>query len=247
MTATAPTARRPRWLALRMSARVRELAGQGARFAAVGGGATLLQLAVYAFVADGLGAQVANVLSWSIATVVAGFAHHRFTFRLGSAGDERDHLVNLVSSLAALLLSSAVLALAGNPAGAVGTVLLLAVNGAVGTGRFALLRWWLTVRRPRTRPVAPPERAPVETSSTPLTCDDGLVLGNNGSARYCYPPVATARRPPEACQSGRMGHTANVLCSSRAPRVQIPPLPRSTVRRRSARTPRADGKVNRRP
>ncbi|TKV56330.1 hypothetical protein FDO65_20425 [Nakamurella flava] len=146
MNASPPAARssRLRW---RPSTRVRALAGQAARFAAVGGGATVLQLALYAFVADCVGAQVANVLSWSVATVIAGVAHHRFTFRLDHSGSERDHLVNLASSLAALLLSSAVLAVAGNPSGLLGTALLLAVNGTVGTGRFVLLRWWLTGRR----------------------------------------------------------------------------------------------------
>lgn len=146
MTATLPVERTTR-SPFRSSVRLRKLAGQGARFAAVGGAATLIQLALYAFVGDCVGAQVANVLSWSVATLIAGVAHHRFTFRLDHSGSERDHLVNLASSLAALLLSSAVLAVAGNPSGLLGTALLLAVNGTVGTGRFVLLRWWLTVRR----------------------------------------------------------------------------------------------------
>lgn len=132
-----------------------ELVGQGIRFAAVGGGATLVQLAVYAFLGDCLGAQLANVASWLIATLVAGVAHHRFTFRLDHSGSERDHLVNLSSSLASLLLCSAVLAVAGNPAGAVGILLLLAINGAVGSGRFVLLRWWLVGRKVLTGAVRP--------------------------------------------------------------------------------------------
>lgn len=144
---TSPLTARSSRLRWRPSAWVRGLAGQAVRFAAVGGGATLVQLGIYAFLGDCLGAQLANVASWLIATVIAGVAHHRFTFRLDHSGSERDHLVNLVSSLAALLLSSAVLAVAGNPAGLLGTALLLAVNGTVGTGRFVLLRWWLTGRR----------------------------------------------------------------------------------------------------
>ena len=145
MSVTFPAPRTARLTAIR-SARVRELAVQGARFAAVGGGSTLIQLTIYSFVSDGLGAQLANVLSWLIATLIAGIAHYRFTFRLQHSGTEGDHVVNLVSSLAALLLTSAVLAAAGNPAGAIGTVLVLAVNGVVGTGRFVLLRWWLLGR-----------------------------------------------------------------------------------------------------
>ena len=145
MSVTFPAPRMARPSAFR-SARVRELAVQGARFAAVGGGATLVQLTVYSFVSDSLGAQLANVLSWLIATLIAGIAHYRFTFRLQHSGTEGDHVVNLASSLAALLLTSAVLAAAGNPAGAVGTVLVLGVNGLVGTGRFVLLRWWLLGR-----------------------------------------------------------------------------------------------------
>lgn len=147
MTVRLPIPRPARLTPFRSAVRLRELAGQGARFAAVGGGATLVQLAIYAFLADCVGAQPANAMSWLIATIVAGVAHHRFTFRLAHSGNERDHLVNLVSSLAALVLTSAVLAAAGNPAGAVGTALVLAVNGAVGTARFVLLRWWLIGRR----------------------------------------------------------------------------------------------------
>lgn len=162
-----PPAARPSWLRRRPSARVRELAGQAARFAAVGGGATLVQVGVYTFLSDCLGAQLANAVSWLVATVVAGVAHHRFTFRLDHSGSERDHAVNLVSSLAALLLSSAVLAVAGNPPALLGTALLLAVNGAVGTGRFVLLRWWLIGRRLRTAAVGPAAAVLPAAATTP--------------------------------------------------------------------------------
>ena len=68
--------------------------------------------------------------------------HSRYTCQLTGRASESDHLVGLVSSLAALGLSSLALLLLDQPTGLDGVVALVAVNAAVGAGRFLALRWW---------------------------------------------------------------------------------------------------------
>ena len=122
------------------------MTGQGVRFAVVGSFATLTQLALYAFLSDGLGAQLANVVSWLASTIVANAAHHRFTFKVDGSAAESDHVVALLTSLAGLGLSSLLLAVLSQPAGLAGTAVLVAVNATVGGLRFLVLRWWLVLR-----------------------------------------------------------------------------------------------------
>lgn len=120
--------------------------GQGVRFTVVGSLGTLAQLALYAFLSDGLGAQVANVIAWLVSTVIANAAHHHFTFRVAGTAVESDHGFGMATSLAGLGLSSLLLAVLGQPAGLAGTVVLVAVNTTVGALRFVALRWWLVLR-----------------------------------------------------------------------------------------------------
>ena len=127
------------------------VAGEGLRFAAVGLAATGAQLALYAFLDSSIGAQLANVLAWIASTLLANAAHRRYTFRLTGRASESDHLVGLVSSLAALGLSSLALLLLDEPTGLDGVVALVAVNAAVGAGRFLALRWWWLGRGLRRR------------------------------------------------------------------------------------------------
>jgi putative flippase GtrA len=122
------------------------MTGQGVRFAAVGSLATLTQLALYAFLSDGLGAQAANVVAWLVSTVVATAAHQHFTFRVAGSAAESDHGFGMATSLAGLGLSSLLLAVLAQPEGVAGTLVLVGVNGFVGVLRFAALRWWLVVR-----------------------------------------------------------------------------------------------------
>lgn len=121
--------------------------GQLARFGMVGGGAGALQLVVYAFLADSLGSQVANVLSWLVSTLVATELHRRFSFGGSLSASESDHAIGVVTSLVTLLLSAAALAVLDDPSGAAGVVALVAVNGLVGGLRFLVLRWWMIGRR----------------------------------------------------------------------------------------------------
>ena len=125
--------------------------GEGLRFAAVGLAATGAQLALYAFLDSSVGPQLANVLAWIASTLVANAAHRRYTFQLTGRASESDHLVSLVSSLAALGLSSLALLLLDEPTGLDGVVALVAVNAAVGVVRFLALRWWWLGRGLRRR------------------------------------------------------------------------------------------------
>lgn len=118
------------------------VAGEGLRFAAVGMAATGAQIALYAFLDSSVGPQLANVLAWIASTLVANAAHRRYTFQLTGRASETDHLVGLVSSLAALGSSSLALVLLDEPTGLDGVVALVAVNAAVGVVRFLALRWW---------------------------------------------------------------------------------------------------------
>jgi len=122
------------------------ITGQGVRFALVGTFGTVTQLALYAFLSDGLGAQLANVVAWLASTIVANAAHHRFTFKVDGAAAESDHLVGMLTSLAGLGLSSLLLTVLSQPAGLAGTMVLVTVNAAVGGIRFLVLRWWMVLR-----------------------------------------------------------------------------------------------------
>ena len=133
--------------------------GQLARFGVVGGGAGVLQLVAYAFLADSVGSQPANIASWLVSTLAATELHRRFSFGGSNSGTERDHAVGIVTSLVALLLSAVALAALDDPTGAAGVLALVVVNGVVGGLRFLVLRWWM-VGRPshpsrRPRPWAP--------------------------------------------------------------------------------------------
>ena len=123
--------------------------GQLARFGVVGGGASGLQLATYAFLADSVGSQPANVASWLVSTLMATELHRRFSFGGSLSGTESDHVVGIATSLLTLLLSAAALAALDDPSGAVGVLALVVVNGLVGGLRFVILRWWMLAPRSR--------------------------------------------------------------------------------------------------
>lgn len=139
--------------------------GELVRFALVGGGASVLQLATYAFLADGVGSQAANILAWLVSTLVATEAHRRYSFGGARSGTESDHMIGIASSAVGLALGAAALSGLDNPTGAAGVLALIAVNGLVGLGRFGFLRWWLVSRRaagqePGRRSHATPSRSP---------------------------------------------------------------------------------------
>ena len=116
------------------------------RFGLVGGAASVVQLAMYAFLADSIGSQAANVASWLVSTLVATEAHRRYSFGSTTSGAESDHVVGILTSVLTLLLSTVALAALDNPTGATGVLALIAVNALVGVARFAALRWWMVGR-----------------------------------------------------------------------------------------------------
>lgn len=134
------------WLAARRGA-VPGWAAQLARFGVVGGAASVVQLALYGFLADGVGSQPANVVSWLMSTLLATEAHRRYSFRTSGDGVDSDHVVGIATSLVTLLLSTVALAALDDPDGSTGVLALVAVNAAVGLLRFAALRWWMVGRR----------------------------------------------------------------------------------------------------
>ncbi|HEY5878341.1 MAG TPA: GtrA family protein [Nakamurella sp.] len=122
-------------------------AAQLIRFGLVGGAASVVQLAMYAFLADSIGSQAANIASWLVSTLVATEAHRRYSFGSTTSGAESDHVVGILTSVLTLLLSSVALAALDNPTGTTGVLALIAVNGLVGVLRFVTLRWWMVGRR----------------------------------------------------------------------------------------------------
>ncbi len=120
--------------------------GQLLRFGAVGGAASLVQLALFGCLASDVGSQLANLISWLVATILATEGHRRYSFGGPRSHAEADHALGLGTSLVALVLTSLALALLDNPVGATGVAAVVAVNGAVGLGRFVALRWWMVGR-----------------------------------------------------------------------------------------------------
>lgn len=123
--------------------------GQLLRFGVVGGGASVLQLATYAFLADSIGSQPANIVSWLVSTLAATELHRRFSFGGSRSGTESDHVIGMVTSLVTLLLSAVALTALNDPSGTAGLLALVLVNGVVGGMRFVVLRWWMVGRSPR--------------------------------------------------------------------------------------------------
>lgn len=118
-----------------------------ARFAGIGGVATAAQLGMFAVLITVIPQVWANVLSWSLSTVVANAANRSVTFDVhGSDGARRDFLISTAFSLVGLGASMTALSLSGDgdPIGSI--VVLVAVNGVVGIARFSALRRWFAVR-----------------------------------------------------------------------------------------------------
>ena len=148
------------------------------RFAVVGGAATVVQLALYAFLADSIGSQLANVASWLASTVVATEAHRRYSFGTAGPGAEADHAVGALTSVLTLLLGTVTLAALDNPTGFAGVLALCAVNGAMGLLRFGALRWWMVRRAESTaRSGRPQPPAPQSCTDEPAERIDSWVGG----------------------------------------------------------------------
>lgn len=120
------------------------LTRQGSRFTIIGSAGTGLQLGLYAVLAAVIGAQIASAVSWLLSTLVTNRFHRALTFQVHEHEHSgSDQTVAFVTSLAGLGLTSIVLADLSDADGLAGLIAILAVNIAVGAGRFFGLRWWL--------------------------------------------------------------------------------------------------------
>ena len=128
--------------------------GQFLRFVAVGGTSMLLY-GVVLLLLQGLGTQPANLVGSLASTALANELHRRLTFRAGA------HVSPLAAqlqgggmALAGVVLTALALAWAQTAVGPAGPVtqllLVTAVTGLVGLGRFVGLRWAFTDRAPAT-------------------------------------------------------------------------------------------------
>ncbi|MEO6957324.1 MAG: GtrA family protein [Antricoccus sp.] len=121
---------------------------QLAKFAGVGSAAMLLYLAFYAELGMWIPAVMANVIGWTVSTLVANELQRRWAFSVNDRNTRRaDQTIALTASLIGLALSTAVLA--GVPDGfssLAGIAVILLINLVIGTGRFVLMRWWLITR-----------------------------------------------------------------------------------------------------
>lgn len=120
------------------------------RFIGVGSIATVVQLGLLAGLATVIEQTWANLIAWTVSTLIANAAHRRVTFGIKDpAGARRDMLVASAFSIAALVLSTAALNQL-QISHAVGAVLVLvAVNALVGAVRYAGLHWWFISRAAR--------------------------------------------------------------------------------------------------
>lgn len=127
--------------------------GQFARFVLVGGLSSLVYAVLFVSL-DGLGDQVANITGSVVSSMVANELHRRLTFRAGDrvgwwtaqweAGGVA--LLGIVATSAALGWLDAVT----DADGTIAPLLLVgAVTGAIGLGRFAALRWLFVARSRR--------------------------------------------------------------------------------------------------
>lgn len=166
MTPRTPEAELTSGYSGRVTATPDRLTIQGLRYLLIGGSATAIQLGLFALLEGWTGNQLANVIAWSITTVLSTVAHRGFTFRKRDR-DRYDQVVGGLTSLASLGLTSLALDLLDPQGGFWGVMVVLGVNVIVGCTRFALLRgWFLGKRRGRTPLVAD---APAVAADVPLS------------------------------------------------------------------------------
>lgn len=137
------------------------LAGQLARFAAVGAMSTLAHLLLFLVLRPHLGSQLANVLALLVTAVANTAAHRRVTFGVtGRAGAWRHQVQGLAVFVIGLVLTSGALAAVHAVAPAAGRATELAAlagaNLTATLARFTLLRVWVfaAVRPVRRAPTA---------------------------------------------------------------------------------------------
>jgi putative flippase GtrA len=114
-----------------------------ARFTAVGGAATALQLGLFALLQALVPVFWANVLAWGASTVVGNQVHRTLTFgRHGREGARQDFAVSIGFSALSLATTTLALAPVEDDRPGVALIVLIVVNTVVGLARFLGLRRW---------------------------------------------------------------------------------------------------------
>lgn len=114
-----------------------------ARFAAVGGAATALQLGLFALLQVLVPVFWANVIAWGASTVVGNQVNRVLTFdRHGRDGARQDFVVSSAFSLLSLGATTLSLAPVDDDDPILALAVLIAVNSVVGLVRFLGLRRW---------------------------------------------------------------------------------------------------------
>lgn len=118
-----------------------------ARFAAVGGAATGLQLGLFALMQALVPLFWANLIAWSASTVVANQVNRSLTFGVhGTEGARRDFWVSTGFSVLSLAVSVLALAQVSDDQPVLSLVVLIGVNSVIGLARFFGLREWFALR-----------------------------------------------------------------------------------------------------
>jgi putative flippase GtrA len=171
------------------------LAGQLARFAAVGVASTLAYLAIFAVLRPAAGAQAANLLALLVTAVANTAANRRFTFGItGLGGAGRHQLQGLLVFGLGLALTGGSLALLealAPAAGRLAEIAVLVCANLIATGvRFLLMRAWVFgVRRNSGASRARAVRAAVGRRLHPA--------GDDAQARVLVGLQTPPRRSPE--------------------------------------------------
>jgi putative flippase GtrA len=125
-----------------------EIAGQLARFVAVGVASTLAFVVLYLLLRQAMNAQAANAISLLLTAIANTAVNRRFTFGIrGRAQAARHQLRGLITFGIGLALTSGALAVmdagSAQPGRAVEVTVLVAANLAATVVRFALYRRWV--------------------------------------------------------------------------------------------------------
>lgn len=116
------------------------------RFVGVGGFATIAQLGLFALLVLVVSQSWANVIAWTVSTVLANAAQRTLAFHVHGHGAWRDLGVGMVFSLIGLGVSAVALATFDTEGLVAAIAVLIAVNLAVGGVRFVALRRWYLAR-----------------------------------------------------------------------------------------------------
>ncbi|WP_344080970.1 GtrA family protein [Nostocoides veronense] len=119
------------------------VSGQFLRFVLVGGVGTVLYVGFYWLARLVTSQQPANVLSWTIATVLGNLLHRRYTYGVrGSHRQNADAIITFGTALVELLVAAALLARWPEANGWQQSAIVVLGTAIGGTARFVLNLIW---------------------------------------------------------------------------------------------------------